>query len=216
MNLDVTIDPVPKLYVTTREKELANSLMAKHQLDCSKKTIMMSILGSSDIKTYPLNYMSKVIDYIVELTGANILFNYIPNQLKEAQEIYQGCKAATQNHIFFDLLGKSLREYIALMNECDMIIGNDGGAINMAKALDKPSFIIFSPWIRQEMWATFEDGVFHDSVHLQHYKPELFNNKTEKELKRASLELYQHFKPTYIYDKLSSFLGTHLKFVVKP
>ena len=40
------------------------------------------------------------------------------------------------------------------MNECVVIIGNDGGAINMAKALNKPSFIIFSPWIEKKISAT--------------------------------------------------------------
>ena len=68
------------------------------------------------------------------------------------------------------------------MNQCDVIIGNDGGAINMAKALQKPSFIIFSPWIEKKIWATFEDGIHHLSVHLNDYKPQLFIGKKEKEL----------------------------------
>lgn len=211
LNLNVVIDPVPKLYITDAERHYAKELMLSHGLDESKNTIMMSIIGSSDIKTYPLNYMSELIDFIVEQTHANILFNYIPNQLKEAREIYEGCRPSTQKHIFFDLLGKNLREYIALMNECDMIIGNDGGAINMAKALNKSSFIIFSPWIRQEMWATFEDNKFHKSVHLEQFKPKVFRGMTEKELKRDSLELYQHFKPEFVYGELESFLNFNLK-----
>ncbi|NNC69602.1 MAG: glycosyltransferase, partial [Flavobacteriaceae bacterium] len=194
------------------------------QVDRTKKTLMVAILGSSDIKTYPLKYMSKLIDFIVEYADVNVLFNYIPSQSKEAQQVYAGCKASTQKVIFFDLIGKSLREYIALMNECDIIMGNDGGAINMAKALNKPSFIIFSPWIRQEMWSTFEDGDFHKSVHLTQFKPELFESKSEKELKKNSLELYRYFKPEFIYSELRSFLDfnlnnekvLHLKSLIKP
>lgn len=206
LNLDVEIDPVPKLFVTDEERLAAGQLLAKHGIDRSKKSVMISILGSSDIKTYPLKYMSQLIDFIVEQSDVNILFNYIPNQLKEAQEIYNSCKPATQKAIYFDLLGKSLREYIAIMNECDMIIGNDGGAINIAKALNKPSFIVFSPWISQEMWATFEDGDFHKSVHLQQFIPELFKGKSERELKKNSISLYQYFKPEFVYDELQSFL----------
>lgn len=92
-----------------------------------------------------------------------------------------------------------------------MIIGNDGGAINMAKALNKPSFIVFSPWIKQQMWATFEDDNFHKSVHLQQYRPDLFKEKSEKELKKNSIALYQHFEPTLIYNELQSFLNFNLK-----
>lgn len=211
LNLDIDLDPIPKLYITTEEKLFARQLMSKHGICFSKKSIMISIIGSSDIKTYPLNYMSNIIDFIVDKIDANILFNYMPNQLEQAKKIYDSCNESTQKVIYFDLLGKNLREYIALMNECDMIIGNDGGAINMAKALNKPSFIIFSPWIDQDMWATFEDGKFHKSTHLKKFKPELFKGKSEKDLKRNSIKLYEYYKPEFIYEQLKYFLDFNLK-----
>ncbi len=211
LNLNIDLDPIPKLYMASKEISFAQGLMREHHLDTSKKSIMVSILGSSSIKTYPLAYISKVVDFIAEQANVNILFNYIPNQLSQAKEIYNGCTEQTRKSIFFNLLGKNLREYIALMNECDMIIGNDGGAINMAKALNKPSFIIFSPWIKQQMWATFEDDNFHKSVHLQQYKSDLFIGKSEKELKKNSIALYQYFEPKHIYAELKSFLNFNLK-----
>jgi len=211
LNLDIDLNPIPKLYITKKETDFAKQLLTKHDLDTSKRSIMISIIGSSAIKTYPLGYMSKLIDFIVEQVDANILFNYIPNQLKKAKEIYDGCNEISKKAIFFNLLGKNLREYIALMNECDMIIGNDGGAINMAKALNKPSFIIFSPWIEQHMWSTFEDTKFHKSVHLKEYQPKLFEHKSEKELKKNALDLYQNFKPALIYNEIKLFLDFNLK-----
>lgn len=206
LNLDVQIDPVPKLIVSDQEKKLAQTLFRKHQVDAGRKTIMVSILGSSPIKTYPLNYMAKVLDFICKHSRVNVLFNYIPNQLSEAKSVFEACQPETQELIYFDLIGKSIREYIALMHACDLIIGNDGGAINMAKALNKPSFTIFSPWIRKEMWATFDDGIFHKSVHLAQYDLAHFEGKTEQELKKQSIDLYNYFKPTYFFDELSAFL----------
>jgi heptosyltransferase-2 len=210
LNLDIEIDPIPKLYVTNQENKFAKELLDHHRINIDKKTIMISIIGSSDIKTYPLRYMSKVVDFIADNSDANILFNYIPKQIEEARQIYDGCKNSTQEHTYFDVLGNNLREYIALMNACDLIIGNDGGAVNIAKALNKPSFIIFSPWIEKKMWATFEDGKFHKSVHLQDYKSELFENKSEKELKKNSLQLYEYFNPDYFFDELNGFLSYNL------
>jgi heptosyltransferase-2 len=96
------------------------------------------------------------------------------------------------------------------VNQCDLIIGNDGGAINMAKALKKPSFIIFSPWIEKKIWATFEDGLQHMSVHLKDFKPELFSSKTEKELKKNALSLYQEFTPDLFKNKMETFLNQNL------
>ena len=55
----------------------------------------------------------------------------------------------------------------------------------MAKALEKPSFIIFSPWIEKKIWATFEDGVHHISVHLNDFKPEfIWLRKPKKNSKK--------------------------------
>jgi len=197
---------LPKLHVSSAEKENAIRLLKNNGLDLNKKTVMVSIIGSSDIKTYPLTYMSKVVDYLAETIDCNILFNYIPNQLADAKTVYDHCNPTTQKNIFFDVLGKNLREFIAVMDCCDYIIGNDGGAINMAKALNKPSFIIFSPWIEKKVWATFEDGVYHKSVHLKDYKPEIFIGKSEAYLKKKSIELYQHFTPNLFKNGLVGFI----------
>lgn len=210
LQLDIQLEPVPKLFLTKEETASARKLFIEHDVDSSKKTIMLSILGSTDNKTYPLNYMAQLIDFIADYYDANLLFNYMPSQLKQAKEIYEQCKPSTKKQIYIDLIASSLRDYIAVMNQCDMIIGNDGGAINIAKSLNKPSFIIFSPWIEKEVWATFEDGKFHKSVHLLDYKPQLFKGKTEKELKKQSIALYQHFEPTFIFEELKSFLAFNL------
>jgi heptosyltransferase-2 len=167
---------------------------------------MISLLGSEELKTYPLNYMTAVVDTIADDKDVNILFNYFPKQINEAETIYNSCKPSTQRKIYFDLLGGDLRSFIGVLNQCDLIIGNDGGAINMAKALGKPSFIIFSPWIEKKIWATLEDGIHHMSVHLNDYKPELLSQKTEKKLKHNALTLYKEFEPKLYKEKLKSFL----------
>lgn len=206
IGFDTNFKVFPRLYVTPEETKNAITLLENHSIDLSKKTIMISIIGSSENKTYPLNYMSTIVDYIAEANDCNILFNYIPNQLDDAKIIYNSCKEKTKNKIYFDVLGKNLREFIALVNQCDYIIGNDGGAINMAKALNKPSYIIFSPWIEKKIWATFEDGIYHKSTHLKDFKPELFKTKNEAFLKKNSIDLYQHFKPEYIKEDLTDYL----------
>ena len=171
---------------------------------------MINLLGSEKLKTYPLSYMACLVDYIGKNYDATILFNYFPKQIEEASIIYNECSDVTKNKIRFELLGNDLREFIAIMNNCDLIIGNDGGAVNMAKALDKPSFIIFSPWIEKKIWATFEDGINHTSVHLNDYHQEYFKKKSYDDLKDEALELYEKFSPELILQKLNLFLTHHL------
>lgn len=206
LDLKIEIDPIPKLFVSEKENQNAIALFEKHQVRKDRKTIIISLLGSEKLKTYPLEFMADVADYVADNADINILFNYFPKQLEEAKIVFNACKPSTKNKIYFDLLGGDLRSFIGLVNQCDAIIGNDGGAINMAKALDKPSFIIFSPWIEKKIWATFEDGIHHISVHLEDYCPVLFENKTEKMLKKEALPLYEKFLPEFFEDRIKLFL----------
>ena len=197
----------PKIFITDSEKQNIDVLLNQHQLDRTRKTFMVSIIGSSNNKTYPLNYMAEVVDYIAETTDCNLLFNYIPNQIEEAKKVFKACKKTTQEKIYFDLLGRNLREFIVLMDFCDAIIGNDGGAINMAKALNKPSFIIFSPWINKESWNTYEDNTFHKTIHLKDYRKTLLKEYTKKELKENCKTLYLDLKPSLFSNELRNFIS---------
>ncbi|TGD58300.1 lipopolysaccharide heptosyltransferase family protein [Flavobacterium humi] len=210
LHLDIELETFPRLYVTPEEEHFAKALFESNGLAPSRKTVMLSIIGSSPDKTYPSEYMAAIIDYIADHYPVNMLFNYIPNQKELALEIFRLCKPETQSKIYFDLLGKNLREFIAIMHECDVIIGNDGGAINMAKALHKPSFIIFSPWIDKKGWATFEDGKNHISVHVSEYKPQLFEGKSPKEIFAENRSLYHEFDPALFMPLLEQFAKNHL------
>lgn len=211
LHLNIELETFPKIHVNQKERDFALSLFKSNGIDSSKKTIMLSIIGSGLDKTYPLEYMSQLIDFIADKGEVNLLLNYIPKQINEATQIYNGCKEGTKQKIYFSVLGKNIREFIAIMNQCDLIIGNDGGAINMAKALKKPSYIIFSPWIDKKGWATFEDGINHVSVHLKEFRPELFEHKTDKIIKKETFSLYKEFYPELIIPSLDTFLERHLK-----
>lgn len=210
LELAIEKEVQPKLFVNKKEQELAQQLFNQHALKKDRKTIMISLLGSEKLKTYPLSFMAELVDFIGQNYDVNILFNYFPKQIDDAKIVYDLCSKVTKNKIYFDLLGNDLRSFIAIMNNCDLIFGNDGGAINMAKALGKPSFIIFSPWIEKKIWATFEDGINHISVHLNDYNTAFFTNKSYKDLKEEALPLYEKFSPSLILPKLKHFLTTQL------
>ena len=139
----------PKVEFIKRVGVLKNSeiedaiyILTLNNVDFKKPIIMISAIGSSEAKTYPLHHMAKVIDEIAENKSVQILFNYIPNQKNTALELYNLCQLETQEQIFFDIYAKSLREFMGLTSQCAALIGNEGGAINMAKALNIPTFTI--------------------------------------------------------------------------
>ena len=204
--IDIHLDIAkPKIYLTQKEILDSETFLQQHGIDKNKPLFMISVLGSGPTKTYPFEFMAKVIDTIVKQTKGQILFNYIPKQESEAKAIYDACLPETQNHIYFEVFGKSLRDFIAITHHCDALIGNEGGAVNMAKALNIPTFTIFSPWIDTQTWSLFEDKR-NVSVHLNHFEAQLFENKSNKALKKEVNSLYNTFKPHYFEATLKDFL----------
>jgi len=206
------IDNRPKLFVTEAEKAKATALLQSHNIDSTATNlIMVSILGSEVNKTYPIPYMVELINFIAQKPNVKLLFNYTPAQSGKINEIYNLCSAEAQQKTDLDIIGKDIRSFMAIMNECTMHIGNDGGAINIAKALNKPTFTIFSPWIQKESWSIFEDGTFNKAVHVNDFFPELIAKNSTKTLKKKFEHFYSFLKPSLIFDSLNQFLQTHLK-----
>ncbi|GAA3618726.1 glycosyltransferase family 9 protein [Flavivirga jejuensis] len=197
----------PKIFLTDSEITKGKKLLEDKGIDLSKPLFMIAVLGSHANKTYPLENMAKVIDNVVNETNGQVLFNYIPNQETDAKNIFDLCNSTSKEHIFFDVFGNSLREFLTLTYHCNALIGNEGGATNMAKALDKPTFTIFSTWINKDSWNMFDNETTNISVHLKDYKPNLYSEVTHlKELKQDAKKLYSEFTQDLFEDQLKKFL----------
>lgn len=150
--------------------------------------------------------MAKVLDFIVANTDATLLFNYIPKQYEAVTEIMDLCTSTTQNNSKIEIAPGSIRDFLSITYHCNALIGNEGGAVNMAKAINIPSFTIFSTWIIKEAWNSFENGTTNVSVHLQDFKPELYKDRYAFEFKNEALSLYQEFTPNLFEDQLLQFI----------
>lgn len=205
LNLGLISTVKPRIYLSEEDREQALQQLREHKIDLNEPLFMISALGSSDIKSYPLEYLSKVLDLVSDFSKGAILLNYMPDQKPLMEILVSKCKDSTQERIKEGLYGKSLLNFIALTSYCTALIGNEGGAVNMAKAIDIPTFTIFSPWIMKEDWSIFEDHR-NVSVHLRDYSPELYSNKDVKTIKKTALQLYKSFEPHYFEEQLKRFL----------
>jgi heptosyltransferase-2 len=198
--------PKPKIYLRPEEIEKAEEQLIQHGIDLNKSLFMIGILGSDTAKTYPLPYMANLLDYIVSETRSQLIFNYIPNQQSDADALYTLCSEKTREHIFKDVYGSNIRQFLALTAHCKALIGNEGGAVNMAKALNIPTFSIFAPWIMKEAWNSYEATGKNASVHLKDFYPELYK-KHPKKYKKQAETLYRQFAPDYIIPEIKDFLS---------
>lgn len=195
----------PKIFLEDFEIQEARKSLASIKEFSDQQLLMISILGSGALKTYPSKYMAEILNYICSKTDAKLLFNYIPSQEKEAKSIYDKCNALTKTRIAFDFYAPSLRKFIALLSQCSALIGNEGGAVNMAKALNVNTFCIFSPFILKGAWHSGNTNN-HMGVHLADYRPELLKNNDKNEIKKNIVPLYKAFEPDFFKEQLGIFL----------
>lgn len=195
----------PKIYLTQSETDEALYQLSK-SVDLSLPVVMISVMGSDDNKSLPAAEMAKTLDIVVANSNAQLLFNYLPKQKEQARKIYDLCASETQQKILFEFYPETLREFIAILFQCDALIGNEGGAVNMAKALDVPTYTIFSPWINKSSWNMLTDGEKHIAVHLQDYYPEIYGDKHPKEFKDKASELYSRLTSGLFKDSLTAFV----------
>lgn len=200
------IDYAPKIFVSDAEKQ-ENWLGKYHD----KKVIVLGVLGSTPQKSMPYDYVAQMVDFITANYDVYVLFNYSPHQKDEAMKIYNMC--SDKSRIIVDIYAPSIRDFIKLMYNCAALVANEGGTVHIAKALNKPTFTIFSPYVHKSHWASFEDGKFHTSVHLKELKPELFDDysrEARKEMEKDPTELYRQLTPEMILPKLDAFLKENL------
>jgi len=201
------IDYEPKIYLTEKEQEFR---LPNKYLD--KKIIMLGVLGSTPQKSMPYEYIAQIVDHIATKFDCYLLFNYAPNQKIEADKIYNLCQ--NKSSIILDIYAPSIRDFAVIMNQCTVLVSNEGGTVHIAKALNKPTFTIFSPYINKDDWSSFEDGIFHKSVHLLDFIPNAISElsyEQNKEIEKNPRELYLKLTPEMIIPELDSFLIDHLK-----
>ncbi len=122
----------------TKEEELF-----AQQLIPTTKNIILSPCSSKVYKNWSLHGYIEICRYAIDkgfnvyLTGGNKSLDK-----ETAQEIMQG---VNNNEHCVNLMGKtSLRQMLALIKRCDMLIAPDSGPIHMANALNVPVLGIYA------------------------------------------------------------------------
>lgn len=191
----------PRIFLTEKESNRNSKALGE------KLVVMFGVLGSVPKKSMPKTYIAELVNYVTSTYEVTVLFNYAPHQKADALGIYELC--THKEAINLDVYAESIRDFAVLMKQCDVLIANEGGSVHIAKALSKPTFTIYSPYIDKDAWNSFEDGSFHQSVHLKEEQPRLYNSfdrETTKKIEKNPEYLYQQLTPELILHKLKPYL----------
>ncbi|MDR1876632.1 MAG: glycosyltransferase [Flavobacteriaceae bacterium] len=207
------IDFQTEIFLTDKEIEDAEKLMRDSGITFSKPIIVLGVLGSSMDKSWPLSYMADLVNVLLENYDVDVLFNYVPNQQKEVDILLEN--VIHRDKIITTVLGNNVREFAAILKNSDALIANEGGAINVAKALLKPTYSIFSPHKFRRDWGCYENLFIHQSFHLTDIFPEVYTQYSVKEILKEPKPFYTLMYPEKVIPKVENFIQKTLKIPVK-
>ncbi|TWP24906.1 lipopolysaccharide heptosyltransferase family protein [Apibacter muscae] len=204
----ISIDPVAKIFLSQEEILEAKTTMLNAGIKFTRPIIMLGIFGTEKHTTWTIGSMAKLIDFIWSNYRADLLLNYLPNQHKELNELLSLLNSNTK--VFVQPVGKSIREYASLMKNCTLFIGNNSRFLAITKALQKPTFGIYAPFVYKQDIACYENQYFHKSIHLSDILPRLYENFYPNELKKESSKFYLMLSSEFVIIKIKPFLKSYL------
>ncbi|MXO25041.1 hypothetical protein GFU96_07250 [Apibacter sp. B3924] len=204
----IPIDPLAKIYLAEDEIEDAKEKMINAGIHFKRPVIMLGVLGSNIHNTWTMGNMAKLIDFIWANYRADLLFTYLPSQYKQVNELLSLLNSNTK--VFVQPVGKTIREYAAFMQNSTLFIGNSSRFVITAKALQKPTFTIYPPYISRKDIACYENTNLHQSVHLHDFSPRLYEDFYQNELKNDSSKFYLMLSYEFVIVKVRTFLKEHL------
>jgi len=201
-------DLKPTIELSAQEKLEATQLLSRAGLKPKNKLFMVSILGSAEDKSYPSEYMGRLLTSVVDtLPDVTLLVNYFPSQRSSVENILSFASKKARERVRLDLYADDLRGFLGLLSQCCGLFGNEGGAVNMAKALDVPTFAIYSPQVKLHAWSgEAERSQSHPAAHLSMYRADLLTVPLRKKDITRQRELYAKFEPELLADDLLFFV----------
>ncbi|WP_426710471.1 glycosyltransferase family 9 protein [Cetobacterium sp. SF1] len=140
------------LKISEEEKNTLRERMKECGVDFNKIIFAFAINSRRAGKIYPLDLMMEVIKKCLKEYDCEIIFYYSPSEKEYAKKTHE--LLGNDSRIFTNIETDSIRELAALLCNCDMFIGNEGGPRHLSEALGTPSFSIFNPGANKKNWLT--------------------------------------------------------------
>lgn len=175
---DMAIGVPPKLKSGFRQK------MIEAGVDLKRPIFVFAVTAKLQFKKWRTDHIAEVAEHCLRCFDAQIVLNYgSESELEDVQGFHEKMK---QNaNIFTSLHTENLMELAALISNCQLYIGNEGGPRHIAHAVGIPSVSVFSPSSKKAEWlpsnSRAHQGVEWDDL--------IDKSKEEKAAIHAGLEI---------------------------
>ena len=119
------------------------SLFEEHNIVLSKKNVVINATATNQTKVWGINNFARIIEYLINEKDANVIFIGAPSDKEVYDNIKYEIELKTEP---INLCGKvTIKDSLALLNEVDLLIGNDSGNLHMAASVRTPVIGLYGP-----------------------------------------------------------------------
>ena len=128
-------DSTTEITLTAQDGEYANRLL--HNVPADSVLVALGIGAQSPGRRWPLERYAAVIDQLSQDFPLHTVITCAPSEHEQAIHL---ARAMPRDSIISD--SGAIRETCALLERCDLFIGNDTGAAHLAAAMKCPAIVI--------------------------------------------------------------------------
>ena len=141
-----------EVFTDKRSKDYTNDLLKNNNITKNDLVIGIHPYSKHYTQRWYEDRFSELADNLIKNYNAKIIFTGAPGEENYTNSIIQKMK-----HKSINLVGKTnIKQFIALMDNIDLLISVDTSAVHIASALNKPVIALFGPTIPQ-FWGPTSD-----------------------------------------------------------
>jgi len=137
----ISDDFKPEIYLTAEAIAWGKRFFSRYQLADSDFKVALSPASRRPYKRWPLENFSKLASWLASHFGAKVILLWGPGERSIADKVAENAGA----NVLVSDQTQSLQEVAALIQSCNLFIGNDNGLKHITTAVGTPTFTIYGP-----------------------------------------------------------------------
>ncbi len=129
------------LFLADEAHNFSDSFFRKESLNYENLTISVSPTSRRKFNFYSLDRYAQICDWLIQEFSAKIILVWGPGE----EEIVKELSSKMKNKPIISPPTPTLLELGAILERCDLHIGNDNGTKHIATAVGKPTFTLYGP-----------------------------------------------------------------------
>lgn len=200
-----------KIYINEEEVKTMKERMLENGVNFDKPIAAFGINSRRYYKVWKLEYFIEVIDYLIkEYDFQIILYN---NKAERDYALLAKSKIKKKENVFTDINTKDIRELAALLKNCNIFIGNEGGPRHIAESVGTPTFATASITHAEEVWMLNEEKQGKENrmvkppidEKMSKEEFEIYRKNLKKDRKKERIE-FDRLKPDFVIKEIEKML----------